>query len=82
MARIAGRGGPLPWEGSGPDVYARLKLLRRLKGSVLACLDRDPRKRPTAAQLVQTWNRFFDANETAVSGTGSDVANMDLSTFN
>lgn len=55
----AGRGA-LPWEGEGPEVQARLRCLRRLKDSVLACLDREPARRPTAQQLLATWEHFFD----------------------
>ena len=59
--KLAGRA-TLPWEAAGKE--AKLAKLRRLKGTVLACLDRDPAKRPTARALVNSWNRFFDATQT------------------
>lgn len=52
----------LPWE---DDAQAhKLVKLRRLKGTILACLSRDPSMRPTAKDLVNAWERFFDVTET------------------
>jgi serine/threonine protein kinase len=56
---IAGRG-PFLWEQPGNQKL--LSQLRRLKGTILSCLDRNASKRPSAASLVDSWNRFFDSN--------------------
>jgi serine/threonine protein kinase len=56
---IAGRG-QFPWEKPGNQEL--LSRLRRLKGTILSCLDRNASKRPTAASLVKSWNCFFDSN--------------------
>ena len=58
LAQLAGRQ-PLPWEtsrGSRPQ----LRRLRRLRGSVLRLLERDPVRRLSAEQVVGTWNAFFE----------------------
>lgn len=44
----------------GLDAQARVAKLRGLKRTVLRCLERDPRKRPTAQALVAAWNHSFD----------------------
>ena len=63
--KLAGRG-ELPWETAGPERSAKTAKLRRLKGTILACLDRNPEKRPSAEALLATWNRFWDATETVL----------------
>jgi hypothetical protein len=54
----------LPWEMKGPggtsQGSASLQELRALRKSVLACLDRDPAKRPSASRLEESWNGLFD----------------------
>eukprot|EP00892_Ulva_mutabilis_P012634 jgi/Ulvmu1/9743/UM055_0083.1 len=68
--QIAGRA-PLPWE--DPEQRTEgLKHLRILKRTVLACLSRDPKGRPTADRLLRSWNRLFD---TFTSGSGAVGAN-------
>jgi serine/threonine protein kinase len=57
-AQIIGRKA-LPWE--TPDLRKkRVPELRMLRRSVLTCLSRDPIKRPTSAELLQSWNNLFD----------------------
>ena len=68
MGKLAGRGA-LPWEAA--DRAPKLAMLKRLKGTVLACLERDPAKRPSAQALVSSWNRFFDATETHGAGAAA-----------
>jgi serine/threonine protein kinase len=49
----------LPWEkamGRG-----QLGKMRALKDGVLACLSRDPRLRPSASGLLQSWSALFDS---------------------
>ena len=58
MDQLAGRK-QLPWETSDKD--EKLSRLRRLKGTVLQLLHRDPAQRPTAKQVVNSWNHFFDS---------------------
>ena len=50
---------PLLWEEAGPDAAARLANLGVLKSTVLACLQRDPSRRPTAGDLRWSWERVF-----------------------
>lgn len=66
---------PLPWEESGPDAVARLRRLRRLRGSILQCLERDPAQRPSSRQVLESWNQMFDGFTTlaSIGSTGSDV---------
>lgn len=68
--QIAGRA-PLPWEDPEHRMEG-LKQLRILKRTVLACLSRDPKGRPTADRLLRSWNRLFD---TFTSGSGAVGAN-------
>lgn len=68
--QITGRA-PLPWE--DPEHRAEgLKQLRILKRTVLACLSREAKNRPTADRLLRSWNRLFD---TFTSGSGAVGAN-------
>lgn len=67
--RIAGRV-PLPWE--EPEAKASgHRQLRILKHTVLACLNRDPSARPTAAKLLRSWNRIFDTFSAGSGGVGT-----------
>ena len=56
---------PLLWEGEGENVQQLLKPLGALRGTVLACLSRDPSQRPSAADVRRTWKRFIANNTTA-----------------
>jgi serine/threonine protein kinase len=47
----------LPWEGAHAE--AALKKLLRLRSAVLQCLSRDPRGRPSAAQLAAALDSIF-----------------------
>ena len=60
MAQVLGREAA-PWEQAPRAVGATLRGLRR---SVMACLQRDPEQRPTAAQLVEGWEHMFDTIQT------------------
>ena len=67
--RITGRA-PLPWE--EPEAQASgHRQLRILKHTVLACLHRDPKARPTAAKLLRSWNRIFDTYSAGRGGVGT-----------
>jgi hypothetical protein len=51
---------PLPWE--RPNMTKRkVPELRMLRRSVMQLLDRDASKRPTAQQLLVSWNALFEA---------------------
>lgn len=57
--RLMGRA-PLPWE----DELRSTALISKLKGlkrSVLKCLSREPRERPTSRELLGAWNGMFEA---------------------
>lgn len=56
--QITGRA-PLPWETSE---FKRRNIpeLRMLRRTVMSCLSRDPLKRPTSNELLQSWNSLFD----------------------
>lgn len=71
--QIAGRA-PLPWEGEGRQ--PRLQQLRILKRTVLACLARDPKRRPTAETLLRSWNRLFDAISSTTATTSGTVPSL------
>ena len=64
---IAGRT-QLPWE--QPDAGPRLEKLRGLKRTVLRCLERKPSRRPTARNLLRSWEHAFDN----MQAHGSDVS--------
>jgi serine/threonine protein kinase len=56
-------GHALPWEaGSGRE--ERCEKLRGLKRAVLACLDRDVYKRPSAAAMLSSLEHMFDSMRT------------------
>jgi serine/threonine protein kinase len=65
---------PLPWE--GPGRQPRLRQLRILKRTVLACLARDPQRRPTAETLLRSWNLLFDSMSTTTATTSGSVPIM------
>jgi hypothetical protein len=50
----------LPWEGKNLEKFE--KKLGRMKGVVLALLNRDPAKRMTCAEVVKECNHLFAAN--------------------
>jgi len=50
-----------PWEQNPRAVGAALRGMRK---SVLWCLQRDPKRRPTSAQLVEGWEHMFDTIQT------------------
>ena len=51
---------PMPWE-DPENKDANLRKLRMLKRSLTKCLSREPRDRPSAAQLLQSWEALFDS---------------------
>jgi serine/threonine protein kinase len=57
------RGHALPWE-AGAGREERYEKLRGLKRAVLACLDRDVSKRPSAAALLASLEHMFDSMKT------------------
>jgi serine/threonine protein kinase len=68
--------GELPWEAGVPGAEERQAKFRGLRRAVLACLDRHPANRPTAASLLSSWESVFDSMktrgtfETSPSGVG------------
>jgi serine/threonine protein kinase len=54
---------PLPWEEGGAK-HGAMKELRGLQMTVEKCLERNPRDRPTATELISAWNRMFDRGST------------------
>lgn len=70
---LAGRKA-LPWEVEGWAKSSERKALGGLKGGVMACLQRDPRQRPVAASVRQSWSRLFEWHSTQ---GGSEAANTD-----
>ena len=61
-AQICGAA-PLPWE-SAQGRKRHIPELRFLRRSVMSLLERDPLKRPTSQQLLQSWNNLFDSHST------------------
>jgi serine/threonine protein kinase len=55
----------LPWE-AAVRLVPRLRVLRR---SVLMCLSRKPRERPTSRELLGAWNGVFES----LTGTTRDA---------
>lgn len=53
----------LPWEGA-QGRKRHIPELRFLRRSVMSLLERDPLKRPTSQQLLQSWNNLFDSHST------------------
>ena len=51
---------PLPWE-PGSERDNELGQLRALKRGVLACLEREPKDRPSSESVLSTWASIFDA---------------------
>jgi serine/threonine protein kinase len=66
---ISGRR-PLPWEAQGGDKLALVGRLRGFRRHVLACLERDPAHRPTAAAVLMAWRHVFDAHTSATQAAG------------
>lgn len=50
---------PLPWEPESPGAESRLACMGRFRDSVLLCLSRGPRQRPSAERLVQLWREVY-----------------------
>jgi serine/threonine protein kinase len=65
---------PLPWEETDDAALARLRRLRRLKGTILQCLDRNPLGRPTAEGIVTAWNQMFDGLTTQAAVPSAEHA--------
>ena len=63
MDRLCGRL-PLPWEEEGWETAETRRSLAGLKSAVMACLQRDPAQRPTAAGVRQSWRRLFEHETT------------------
>ena len=59
ISKLVGRS-QLPWEDDNVKDEGFRKL-RMLKRSVLKCLSRDPQERPTASELLASWERLFDS---------------------
>lgn len=57
--RILGRQ-PLPWEEPAKKDKG-LRKLRMLKRSIMKCLSRVPEERPTATELLESWENLFDS---------------------
>jgi serine/threonine protein kinase len=74
-ATLTGRA-PLPWEPSAPGSAQRRQRLRVLGRLILPCLDRDPLRRPTAAQLLRSWWHLLDDMHT--QGTFDSAATRHL----
>jgi serine/threonine protein kinase len=51
----------LPWEEGAEGRDDKLVMLRGLKRTVLKCLERDPRGRPSAAGVLAAWGHMFDS---------------------
>lgn len=59
LGQLAGRD-YLPWEDPATK-EAKLRQLRMLKRSLVKCLARDPAQRPSAAELLSSWEKLFDS---------------------
>lgn len=56
----------MPWERQ--ELQAQIQAqLRGLRRSVLLCLARDAKLRPTAERLLATWNHMFDVQTCAAA---------------
>jgi serine/threonine protein kinase len=66
---------PLPWEEDGVR-EEKLGKLRMLRSSLTRCLSRNPADRPTAEQLLASWNRLFEDNDKTVLVTPSEGSQM------
>lgn len=56
--RLLGRM-PLQWEPGSPGVEARLACMGRFRDSVLLCLSRGPKQRPSAEGLLKLWREVY-----------------------
>ena len=74
--QLVGRA-PLPWE-DGATRDGKLRKLRMLKRSLTQCLSREPRERPSAAELLDGWERLFDTfgGDATVAPTASTAATL------
>eukprot|EP00892_Ulva_mutabilis_P002937 jgi/Ulvmu1/12644/UM093_0037.1 len=50
---------PLPWEDESPGAEARLACMGRFRESVLRCLSRGPKQRPSAKGLLKLWREVY-----------------------
>jgi serine/threonine protein kinase len=55
---------PLPWEDGASGSERRRQKLRGLRRIVMPCLNRDPRKRPSALKVLQLWWHVFELMKT------------------
>ena len=62
VGALRGRG--LPWEVSVAGQVARCTKLRGLRGAVLACLEREAARQPSAGALLASWEHVFDSMKT------------------
>lgn len=74
MGELRGRG--LPWEAGVSGQANRRKKLCGLKRTVMACLERDASKRPSAQSLLSSWETSFDTMKT--QGTFDSSAHLTL----
>ena len=58
------QGRRLPWEAGVAGQAARCTKLRGLRGAVLACLEREAGRRPSAGALLASWEHVFDSMKT------------------
>ena len=58
IAALSGRAA-LPWEGPGGE--GKLRRLRMLQRSITRCLSRDAAERPSAQELLASWEKLFDS---------------------
>jgi serine/threonine protein kinase len=58
ISQLVGRK-PLPWEDPATK-DASLRKLRMLKRSITKCLSREPKERPSAQALLDSWEKLFD----------------------
>jgi serine/threonine protein kinase len=51
---------PLPWEEGSPGAAERVRQMGNLQRSVLSCLERDKKLRPTAREVLASWNYLLE----------------------
>ena len=59
LDQLSGRS-KLPWEDEH-NKNTNMRKLRMLKRSLAKCLSRDPAERPSAAELLASWEALFDS---------------------
>jgi serine/threonine protein kinase len=79
ISQLVGRK-PLPWEDHATKEES-LRKLRMLKRSITKCLSREPKERPSAQELLDSWEKLFDTfggDATVIPGeTGSKSMTRD-----